>query len=252
MANELRVRAGFLGGLIEDNPLTSGATTLNSAGLATMPVVGSTQHMAVVLDPDGFGGAPEVVYVTAHSAAATSATVLRAQEGTTARQHDRDTVWVHSVTVKDYDGSGGGSGLIGFTQYNPAANATITTTSTTFVDLDATNLVVAFTGPPSGRVLVRLSCLAQGPSSSGSNNWWWNLRDSVGDVANSEMYVSNYAGTAMRWNTAIEIVSLTPGTAYSWKWGAKLVSAGTGTLYVGRTAGTPQGPAIMEVWAVNV
>lgn len=104
MANELRVRSGFLGGLIEDNPLTAVATTLTSASLASAPTIGSTQHMALVLDPDGFAGAPEIVYITAHSAAATTATILRAQEGTTARQHDRDMAWVHSVTVKDFDG----------------------------------------------------------------------------------------------------------------------------------------------------
>lgn len=118
MANELRVRSGFLGGLIEDNPLTLGATTLTSAALASVPVIGSTQHLALVLDPDGFAGNPEIVYITAHSAAATTATILRAQESSTARAHDRDMAWVHSVTVRDFDlipsgvvvrGSGGGN-----------------------------------------------------------------------------------------------------------------------------------------------
>lgn len=102
MANEIRVRTNFLGGLVEDNPLTSGATTLTSAALASVPVIGSTQHMAVVLDPDGFGGAPEVVHITAHTAAATTATVARGQEGSTARAHERDTAWVHSATASDY------------------------------------------------------------------------------------------------------------------------------------------------------
>ena len=252
MANELRVRTNFLGGLIEDNPLASGATTLTSAGLAAMPAIGSTQHMAIILDPDGVGGAPEIVYVTAHTAAATTATITKGQEGTTARAHDRDTPWLHGPTIKDFDASGGGTGLIGLTQYNPASNITLTTTSTSFVDVDATNLVVGFTGPPSGKVLVRLSSLGQGPSSSGSNNWWWNLRDSVGNVTDSEVYISNYAGTAMRWHASIMVAGLTAGSAYSWKWGWRINSAGTATLYPGRTAGTPQGPMVMEVWAVNL
>jgi hypothetical protein len=95
VANELRVRQNFLGGIIEDNPLASGGTTLTSAALAAMVAIGSTQHMPLTLDPDGIFGEPEIVYVTAHTAAATTATILRAQEGTTARSHQQDVNWVH-------------------------------------------------------------------------------------------------------------------------------------------------------------
>lgn len=102
MANELRVRANGIGGKCEDNPLTAAATTLTSAGLAAVPVIGTTQHLAVVLDPDGIDGAPEIAWITAHTAAATTATILRAQEGTTARQHLRDTDWIHGATAGDF------------------------------------------------------------------------------------------------------------------------------------------------------
>lgn len=101
MANELRVRANFLGGLIEDNPLTLAATTLTSAALAAAPVIGSTQHMPIVLDPDGRYGEPEIAYITAHTASATTATILRGQEGTTARAHQRDINWSHGPTSLD-------------------------------------------------------------------------------------------------------------------------------------------------------
>jgi hypothetical protein len=252
MANELRVRTGFLGGLIEDNPLTSGATTVTSAALATMPVIGSTQHMAVVLDPDGMAGAPEVVYVTAHSAAATTATIARGQEGTTARQHDRDILWVHSVTVKDYDGAAGGSGLIGRTVYYPAGDLSysLTSTSATLADVDATNLVVAFTAPPSGSVLVSAEFLRTSPA---GNQSYFGLRDVSGLVAGTVQY-SGHAPTANddlhRVRHTWPITGLTPGTAYSYKLASK-VSGGTGTLYYGLGAGT-FGPIIMEVWAVNL
>jgi len=103
VANDIRVRQGFLGGTITDNPLTSGATTFNSAALASLVAIGTTEHAAITLDPDGVGGAPEVVIVTAHTASATSATVLRGQEGTTARAHSLSTAWVHSPTVRDFD-----------------------------------------------------------------------------------------------------------------------------------------------------
>jgi hypothetical protein len=102
MAAELRVRVNGIGGLVEDNPLTSSATTLTSAGLAAVPVIGTTQHLAVVLDPDGQWGAPEIVYITAHTAGATTATIVRAKEGTTARAHERDVPWVHGATANDF------------------------------------------------------------------------------------------------------------------------------------------------------
>lgn len=105
MANEKRVRSNFLGGLVEDNPLTSAATTLTSAALAAMGTIDTTNHAAIILDPDGINGAPEIAYVTAHTAAATTATVSRGQESTTARQHDRDVPWIHGPTSMDTVGS---------------------------------------------------------------------------------------------------------------------------------------------------
>jgi hypothetical protein len=102
VSNELRVRTNFAGGLVEDNPLTSTATTLTSAGLASLPAVGSTQHMALIVDPDAVGGNPEIVHVTAHTALATTATIVRAREGTAGREHLRDTPWLHGPTVRDF------------------------------------------------------------------------------------------------------------------------------------------------------
>ena len=103
MANELRVRALAVGGLIEDNPLSGAATALTSAGLAAAPAIGATQHLAIVLDPDGLNGAPEVAWVTAHTAGATTATIARGQEGTVARSHDRDVPWIHGATLWDFE-----------------------------------------------------------------------------------------------------------------------------------------------------
>lgn len=102
MANELRVRSNFAGGLVEDNPLSSSATTLTSAGLAAVPAIASTQHLALIIDPDAVGGNPEIVFVTAHTALATTATIVKGQEGTAARAHLRDTPWVHGPTASDF------------------------------------------------------------------------------------------------------------------------------------------------------
>lgn len=102
MANELRVRANFTGGLVDDNPLTSSATTLTSNALQALQVIDATKHMVIVLDPDGYGGTPEIAYLTGHTSAAATATILRGQEGSTARPHLQDTPWVHSAVVSDY------------------------------------------------------------------------------------------------------------------------------------------------------
>lgn len=102
MANEKRVRALAIGGLVEDNPLAVGGVTLTSAGLAAMPAIGATEHAAITLDPDGIFGAPEVAYITAHTAGAVTATIARGQETTTARQHDRDVPWIHGPTLRDF------------------------------------------------------------------------------------------------------------------------------------------------------
>lgn len=246
MASELRVRTNFLGGLVEDNPLASGATTLTSAGLASLPAIGATQHMAIILDPDGRAGNPEIAYVTAHTAAATTATITKAQEGTTGRAHDRDTPWLHGPTIKDFDAAGGGAGLIGFmTPYASASDgaATFTTTSTTLVDVDATNVVVAFTGPPSGKVLVAASFACR---EAGGNNVYAGLRDSGGIVAGTQAHVATGANM-QRPNFRAVVTGLTPGTAYSYKL-AYCVDAGTGGIWSGPT----RGKIFMDVWAVNL
>jgi hypothetical protein len=107
MANELRVRQNFVGGSVEDAPLAAAATTFTSAALAAVPVIGTTQHFPIILDPDGLEGAPEIAWITAHAANANTATLLRAQEGTAARLHYQDTPWVHGPLTSDVTGDTG-------------------------------------------------------------------------------------------------------------------------------------------------
>lgn len=97
----MRVRTNFAKGAAEGG-LTLAGTTLTSADLATFPAVTGADHAVITVDPLGDGGAPEIVYVTAHTAAATTATVLRGREGTTARAHAAETPWVHGPTGADF------------------------------------------------------------------------------------------------------------------------------------------------------
>lgn len=241
MANEKRLRALAVGGLVEDNPLTAVATTVNSAGLAALVAVASTEHAAIVFDPDGVFGAPEIAYVTAHAAAATSATIARGQEGTTARQHDRDVPWIHGPTVKDFDGAGGGSGLIGVTSYKPGSLTPVAAPGAG-ADVDATNLVLAATVPPSGKVLVSLSAHAR--SITSANYYEWGIRVGAADV---EYQGVGFEFTQQQRVTArILLTGRTPGVAESYKWAHR--TAGASSIVYGGAAGA----AVMEAWAVNV
>lgn len=103
MANEIRLRANNISGAINDNPLTNVATTINSPSFADLPVVDSTNHLILILDPLEVIGAAEIVIVTAHTVAATSVTVLRGQEGSVARQHPLATVWFHGPVGSDWN-----------------------------------------------------------------------------------------------------------------------------------------------------
>lgn len=90
-----RIRTDNVFGTTTDNPLTNVATTMNSAGLANLAAVTAPDEAIIILDPNRLTGAPEIVVVTAHTGSATSATIVRGQFGTAARQHALGTEWVH-------------------------------------------------------------------------------------------------------------------------------------------------------------
>ncbi len=122
-----------------------------------------------------------------------------------------------------------------------------TTSSTTFVDVDATNLTVTFVAPPSGQVLVKLSALCNFNNTGTAGTGYWGLRSGGSDVANSTIYMadSTTGDTARRCNGEVGIGGLTPGTTYTWKWACRK-AAGTATIKV--YSGPTFGNAIMEVW----
>lgn len=135
MANEKRVRQNFIGGLVDTADLAAAGTTLYSAALAAITTtIDSTNHMPITLDPDGIYGAPEIAYITALTVGSTSCTLLRGQEGTTARQHLMDTPWVHGPTVRDY----GAAGRVAWAQHVGTIAAGSATTVDLCTDADVT------------------------------------------------------------------------------------------------------------------
>lgn len=96
-----RLYKDFIEGIITDNPLLIGATTINSAVFASLPAVVAPDTLRLSLDPERVSGEPEIVTVTAHTASATSVTVTRGSDGTTARQHTVNTKVVLSLVSSD-------------------------------------------------------------------------------------------------------------------------------------------------------
>lgn len=96
-----RIYQNFVGGEL-DADMTDVATTFSSPALASMQAVTAPDTMIVVVNPDGLGGtAPEAMIVTAHTAAATTATVTRGALGTTAVAHVSGDAWVHPLVEDD-------------------------------------------------------------------------------------------------------------------------------------------------------
>jgi len=100
------VRTDGVFGRTSDNPLLIGDLTLTSTGLEDLDVVTGGDVAYLVLDPEKEFGAIEIVQVTAHSASADTATIVRGQLGTSARQHVLNTYFVHGVIANDFDHGG--------------------------------------------------------------------------------------------------------------------------------------------------
>ena len=103
MANEIRSKTNLVSGTLSV-ALASGDTTMSSAGLANLAVIDTTNHAAIICEN-------EIFYVTAHTASATTATILRAQEGTSAAAHAQNVAWVHGPTTLDNPGNTAGAWL---------------------------------------------------------------------------------------------------------------------------------------------
>lgn len=146
--------------------------------------------------------------------------------------------------------SGGGSTApLASVSRTSASNSSYTTTSTTPVDVDATNLAITFTAPASGAVQVRLEGVFSNTSTSFSG--YWSLRSGSTNVTGSERQIGLDV-TAARVHADIRVTGLTPGTSYTYKWAHRAgSSAATVAIYYGGTefSGTPGGPITMEVYA---
>lgn len=153
MPNELRTRSNMVSGALTAQ-LDIAGTVMTSPGLATLPVIDATNSAAItlfVVDSSGRILAYEVVKVTAHAAGASTATVVRAQEGTAAQTWLEGSRWTHSWTA--VDAANVARGMINYVQVE-ANQASITTA------VDLTGLSVLCYVGASRRIRISAQCNA--------------------------------------------------------------------------------------------
>lgn len=214
-----------------------GDTTLDFGSAHGMPALLTDEYDVWVAEP---GTADEeVMYATAYPDADT-ATVVRGREGSAIVAHSATDVVRHQATTKDYDG------LIASKVVNPVSISDLTAGSGgTFADFDAVNLSISFVVPPSGKVRVVLSA-----ASYGSTTYpLWALREGSSEVAGTRCQAAADNTRSIGITRVVYVTGLTAGDVKTWKWaGGNATGGGNSTL----RHGGDYGPAVMEVWAVNV
>lgn len=126
--------------------------------------------------------------------------------------------------------------------YDPASPTTFSTTSSSFADVDASNVAVTFT-VPTGFTAVTARAVMVVRNLTGSNIVYFNLRDSSGDVSGTDQTLASASATpGARTLYEQRITGLTAGQSYTWKLGWA-VAGGTGRIVCGST----DGPLTMEV-----
>jgi hypothetical protein len=151
------------------------------------------------------------------------------------------------------DGGAPSSGLLAIHQYAPASNTIFSTSSSTWADIDATNLIVTPTIPASGSVLVRLTAYCD--LSTSVQEYFWALRSGSSNITGSGG-VATRSADGFCVSVAFMLTGLTPAATPSWKWAHAASGGATGRLFAGPglnagTASTSAGvsPATMEVWS---
>jgi hypothetical protein len=147
--------------------------------------------------------------------------------------------------------------LLAGTLYDPAAAVSKSTTADlAMTAIDTTNLRLAFTAPPSGKVLVRLSGTLHGAATF-PQILLGVLQSStvIGRVSPEGKPNGNLAATTFLTVTGLFVVTgLTPGSTYTWDaaYGVETPVASTGLKYGGpnnTTTNNAFGGFAFEVWA---
>lgn len=116
-------------------------------------------------------------------------------------------------------GGGGSTELLAVASHNPSTENSTTSTSTTFVDVDATNAAITFTARSSGKVLLTAS--AGFVILGGLASLEINLRDGSGDVVDAGSRVVRANTTQGFWAYEHLLTGLASGTSCTYKLGMR-------------------------------
>lgn len=142
------------------------------------------------------------------------------------------------------------AGLLAINRYAPTSQTVYSTSSTSMTDVDASNMLVTFTAPLSGNVLVRLN--AFGDTNGAAGECYWGLREASSNLPGIARVLrgsATHPGDYL--SVPIYVTGLTPGNSYTYKW-SYAVDPGTSTTRIIVMDGSTTGewsPGIMEVWA---
>ncbi len=132
------------------------------------------------------------------------------------------------------DVGGGGNPILAILHYLPSGSFSATVTSTSVVDVDASNMLVTFTAPASGNVLVHVEAFLQNPT--WTDDIRLALRESTTVVAGPErMLLANVNNVIGRFTTTFYITGISAGS-HTYKLGTSVTGA-TGFIYWGTTPG---------------
>jgi hypothetical protein len=135
-----------------------------------------------------------------------------------------------AVSTVEGGSSGGTSsgGILAYTAYSAPSNYT-KANGATHAQVDSTNLVVTFTAPSTGRVLIELSALLGGPTTVGQ---WveYSLFESGTILAGTTRQVIQGTNPLLQQLSRHAITGLTPGSVHTYAWGWRAANC-TATMY---------------------
>lgn len=207
--------------------ITAGAATFASAGLTLMSAVGGSDVAKIVLDPFGQFGAPEIVYVTAHTAASATVTgVQRGQESTVARAHSSGVLLMNVPTSADFRD-------VRTSLDNLLASPGSTLATAAPVDLQAGGGAVIGSGITISRSDHRHALPAGTPVSSGPG-------DTVADGSATSVARSDHKHAREAWASSVASIGTvtSPGAASTATRGDHVHILGAGALSAGSQVGS--------------
>lgn len=135
--------------------------------------------------------------------------------------------------------------ILGGISYNPSGSNTYSTTSTSLVAIDSTNLAITFTAPPSGQVWVYIESYCH--ITVGSDGLEFGALSAGSQVGPIAVTVSQNAAY-QRSPVTLLVPSLTVGNSYTFQAAWQVQSAATGDIFYGAANGAG-GPVVFKVIA---